>query len=104
MNLLSKEYSQENILVEVQREFACKGYVKLPSLLNSAAFAFLQTEVKRLEQFATKRNFTMSGYETPRLISILGGRILQESLTLWSLYSNCEVVLYLANKNWCFLR
>ncbi|QDL08481.1 hypothetical protein DP113_11710 [Brasilonema octagenarum UFV-E1] len=93
MNLLSEKYSQEKILVELQQEFACKGYVKLPSLLNSEAFSFLQAEVKRLEQFVTKRNFTMPGYETPRLMSILGGRrILQESLTLWSLYSNYEVV------------
>jgi hypothetical protein len=68
--------------------FARHEYVALPGLFSTPqAFATLRAEVARLRQFAAGKNFVMPGYNTPRVMSTVGGRkIRRESPLLTAMY------------------
>ncbi|MUG93669.1 hypothetical protein F7734_15070 [Scytonema sp. UIC 10036] len=88
-NLLSKKYTDYDVLTQLRHEFITDNYVKLPGLFSLEAFTDLKAELKRIEPFAIKKNFVMEGYETPRVLSVLGGqKILKLSPMLKSLYSD----------------
>jgi hypothetical protein len=92
-NLLSEQYQQEELVAYLRREFALNDYVKMSNLINAAAFYLLREEIHRLQQFAKMRSFIMDGYETPRLMSTLGGRkIVEESHMLGILYPHYELI------------
>jgi hypothetical protein len=90
--LLSDEYHVAQPLRALQREFTRHAYVKLPGLVSRAALPALQTELQRVEQEATARNFQMEGYDTPRVLSTMGGEKLQRlSPMLGALYQTAEL-------------
>lgn len=87
----------ESSLVDRVSDLHCSGferdgYVLLPHLFSEQAFANLRTEVARLKQYASVRNFTMPGYETLRQMSTLGGKeIRRRSPMLLALYETFEL-------------
>ena len=91
-SLLSARYRQECIVDELRREFAQQDYVWLPQLFSDEVFALVKAEVDRLEQFANRRNFVMSPYQTPRVMKPLSGKvIMRESTLLGTLYVHHQV-------------
>lgn len=74
-------------LADMHEEFLRNGYVKLPGFLSPAALDFLCCELQRLEAAASRRVFEMPGYQSPRNLSVLGGRAIKEqSPFLFRLY------------------
>ena len=92
MNLLSERYQHDWLHAELRREFLRKDYVHLPGLFSKGGFGLLQAETERLKGFTQQKDFVMSGPETPRIMSVLGGNgILENSSLLWSLYSHYDL-------------
>lgn len=91
-NPLAGPYRDPGNIDALAADFGSRGYVKLPGFFTSAAFAFIQGEVARIQAASTRREFTMPGYNTPRRLSVIGGdRIVDESLPLALLYCNSEL-------------
>ena len=79
----------ENDFLLLRAKFKEFGYVKLHSLFDEVLFTQIVNDVEHISHKRTHRDFVMPGYETPRLLSVLGGsRIKQYSTLLPSLYSN----------------
>lgn len=92
VQLLNDRYRQPWLLAELRREFARTDYLKLPALLAPAVFALLHAEIARLLPFAQPKHFTMTGYDTPRIMHTLGGsRILRHSPALAALYAHYDL-------------
>jgi hypothetical protein len=92
VNPLSEDYREEWRLTELRQEFTNEGYIKMPGFIRNEVFSLLKDEIEQLEKFARKRDFVMQGYETPRVMHVLGGRqILERSLLLPALYSHYEL-------------
>jgi len=85
---LPEKFVRASALTRLRLAFARQHYVALPGLFSApSAFAPLEAEVGRLEQFATKKNFVMPGYNTPRVMATVGGRaIKRESPLLTAMY------------------
>lgn len=82
----AKSFSEEE-LADLREAFLRKGYVKLPGFLTSAARSLLEGELHRLKDRASRRAFEMPGYQSPRTLSVLGGRVISEhSPMLYGLY------------------
>lgn len=91
-SVLSDLYRQEKNVDQLRLEFARQEYVRLPRLLSDDAFALVKAEVDRLEQFARRRNFVMSPYQTPRIMKPLSGKVIMcESPLLCALYVHHEI-------------
>lgn len=74
-------------LADLHEQFLRNGYVRLPGFLTPAALDFLCSELQRLEAAASRRAFEMPGYNSPRNLSVLGGRSIKEqSPFLFRLY------------------
>lgn len=86
---LPEKFLRDSALTKLRLAFARHHYVALPGLFSApSAFEPLMAEVKRLEQFATKKNFVMPGYNTPRVMATVGGRaIKRESPFLTGMYA-----------------
>lgn len=82
LNLLSGRYQEAAVLAGLRRDFARDDYVKLPALLNGEAMAQLKVEAALLERFARNKDFVMDvpGYETPRIMTTLGGQTMMREL------------------------
>jgi len=85
---LPEKFLLDSALTKLRLAFARHHYVALPGLFSApSAFAPLEAEVGRLEQFATKKNFVMPGYNTPRVMATVGGRVIKrESSLLTAMY------------------
>ncbi len=89
--VVSDTYREARTLVTLRQAFARDSYVALPQLLTDEAFSLLKEEVRGLERLAAPKDFTMPGYETPRLMATLGGRdIPRASPLLTTLYLHHE--------------
>lgn len=85
-------YFDTKIINSLHLSFGRFGYVKLPKLIAPVTFNLLKTEVQRLSGIAKKRNFVMPGYESPRVMTTLGGKQIKEnSALLKSFYGNQEL-------------
>jgi hypothetical protein len=90
--IVSEIYQQEWHLTELRREFNRKDFVRLPALLRSNVYPLLFEEVIRLKELSRARDFTMSGYNTPRVLSVVGGQqILANSAILSMLYQHYDI-------------
>lgn len=90
--LIHPRYSDGAVLTELAREFASEGYVRLPGLLTPGSFAAVADELLVRVDRARTRDFVMDGYETPRVMSVMGGSfLLRETDLVWSLYSHWEL-------------
>lgn len=92
---LPEKFLRDSVLTGLRRDFARNDYVALPGLFSAPlAFATLKAEVERLGQFAAKKNFVMSGYNTPRVMATVGGRaIRRESSLLTEMYAEADLNL-----------
>lgn len=92
---LPEKFMRDSALTKLRLAFARHQYVALPGLFSDPlAFATLKAEVERLEQFATKKDFIMSGYNTPRVMATVGGRsIKRESSLLTGMYAEGDLTL-----------
>lgn len=89
---LAEAYRDEARRERLRQEFAANEYVKMPGLLRDDVFGLLKAELEQLEQGARKRDFVMQGYETPRVMHVLGGRqLLERSMYLPALYAHHEL-------------
>lgn len=85
-------YFDFKIINSLHLSFGRNGYVKLPGLIVPSTFNLLRTEVQRLSGIAKERNFVMPGYESPRVMTTLGGKQIKEnSELLKNFYSNQEL-------------
>jgi len=87
---LPEKFLRDSALIKLRLGFARHNYVALPGLFSTpSTFAPLVAEVGRLEQFATKKNFVMPGYNTPRVMATVGGRVIKrESPFLTAMYAS----------------
>lgn len=85
-NLVPDHCREQRHIAELRRQFARDSYVRLPGFLRSEAFAFVKSEVDRLETRARDRCFEMHGYKTPRVMKTLGGQELMGSSPLAYIY------------------
>ncbi len=86
------DYFDSKVVNSLHLAFSRYGYVKLAGLIAPPTFNLLKKEVQRLSAMATQRNFVMSGYETPRVMTTLGGREIGEvSGLLRDFYGNPEL-------------
>lgn len=91
--ILRGEYLDREYLAAFRDEFLMRGYVKLPGLLSPEAFTVLAREVNLMREIAVDRSFVMPGVETPRELSILGGRVIANRFPRWlGLYAHHEIV------------
>lgn len=82
----------ERDTLDLHERFLRFGYVKLAGFLSGAALEVFRAEMSRLEEVSIRRRFDMPGYDTPRRLSVLGGRVIrQESPALASLYHHHAV-------------
>lgn len=94
---LPDAYQDPSIIKLLKQAFAQQRYVSLPQLFTGKALRKLKSEFRRLERFAEQRNFTMPGYETARMMTTIGGRIIRQKSTFLSqLYSNQDLRTLLA--------
>ncbi|HAN90734.1 MAG TPA: hypothetical protein DCQ33_01465 [Nitrospira sp.] len=85
-SVLSTQLHRWN-LTELSQEFRAHDYVKLPDLLDHQGFLLLRQEAASLQRFATRHDFVMEEYCTPRRLATIGGStIAAHSPLLRSLY------------------
>jgi len=90
--MFGANYFDSKIINSLHLSFGRHGYVKLQGLLESQTFDLLKNEVQRLSGIAKERNFMMPGYESPRVMTTLGGRQIKESsYLLKSFYDNQQL-------------
>jgi hypothetical protein len=98
MDLISPQYQEKWYQAQLARQFQRHDYIKLPNLFTPTAFAVLKEELDELEKFSKQRDFVMRGYETPRIMNVLGGaQLLRDSEVLWTLYGNHQLLGLLEN-------
>lgn len=86
------DYFNPKIINSLHLSFGRNGYVKLPGLISLSTFNFLKIEVQRLSEIARERNFIMPGYESPRVMTTLGGKQIRENSDLLKgFYGNQEL-------------
>lgn len=90
---IPEKFLREAALNELRLAFARNQYVALPGLFSApSTFGPLAAEVARLEQFASKKNFVMPEYNTPRVMATVGGRaIRRESPFLTEMYAAADL-------------
>lgn len=95
---IPEKFRSESALNALRLAFARDQYVALPGLFSAPrTFAPLAAEVARLEQFASKKNFVMPEYNTPRLMATVGGRaIRRESPLLTGVYAAADLTALLS--------
>jgi len=82
-------YFDSKMIDSLHLSFGRNGYVKLPGLIALPTFNLLKAEVQRLSGIAIERNFVMQGYESPRIMTTLGGQqIAENSELLKNFYGN----------------
>lgn len=91
-----KYLSQKKINI-LKADFEENGIVKLPDFLDKNTFELLKKEAIELSKNGVRKNFTMPGYETPRVLSVVSGRsIIQNSKFFPELYFGSELKTYLS--------
>ena len=91
-SVISNKYRNQNTINELKATFKNQGYVTLPNFYNEDFFSILQGESTRMEAKRIERNFTMPGYNTPRHLSVIGGKLIfKNSLIFPMLYLNFEI-------------
>ncbi|MEG4630686.1 hypothetical protein QUB56_13875 [Microcoleus sp. AR_TQ3_B6] len=90
--ILNDEYKQTSQLCELRHQFAKNQYVYLPNLFTPTVFSILRSEVDKLEEFATHKNYQTNGLETARNMKVFGGmKVFEKSPALSILYTHHEL-------------
>lgn len=90
--VVNEVYTSEGLCESLADKFAEQGYVNLPNFFTDDYFEILQRESVRLSKIKVERDFVMPGYNTPRLISVIGGKqILKNSFIFSALYLSAEM-------------
>lgn len=90
-------YADYKTVQSLHLAFSKSGYVKLPGLIEPTTFTALRAEVETLSRIARHKDFVMSGYETPRIMTTLGGKeISANSETLRRFYKDNRLRAILA--------
>jgi len=91
-SVVNSKYKEETELTRLANEFEEKGFVTMPDFFMAEFFDLVKDESIRLSKMRTEKQFTMPGYETPRFLSVIGGKqILNNSFVFSALYINAEV-------------
>jgi hypothetical protein len=104
-NVVNDTYKDELHCKMLARIFGDQGYVTFPNFFKEEFFKLLQDESSRLSKIRQERKFTMPGYETPRYLSVIGGKqILNNSFVFSAVYVNSEIKAVLSSvvNKWLF--
>lgn len=97
-SIVNNVYKENGVRQGLAEEFEAQGYVKLPNFFVDDAFCLLQREAARLSRIKVEKEFMMPGYNTPRLLSVIGGKkILDNSFIFSALYLNREIKAVLSD-------
>ncbi len=96
-DLLSKRHAEEAQVDLYRRAFSEAGIVKISDFFAPAIFEDLKSEVEGLLKYAKRRDFIMGGYDSPRNMSVVGGKtIFEHSRKLAALYTSAPIVHFLS--------
>ncbi|CAH0131385.1 HalD/BesD family halogenase [Pseudomonas brassicacearum] len=101
-DVVEPTYLDKNYLQKLSIQFKQDGYLTLRNFLSKDVFSLLNDETFKLHDLSTKRDFVMAGYETPRVLSVAGGKkILKNTIFIPSLYVHhqLQTVLSLLTQN-----
>lgn len=91
-DIVNPQYKDPAACNELATAFEQQGYVTMPQFFMPEFFDLVVEESIRLSKIRNEKEFTMPGYETPRLLSVIGGKqILNNSFVFSALYINAEV-------------
>ncbi|MFJ4064742.1 phytanoyl-CoA dioxygenase family protein [Pseudomonas sp. NPDC089996] len=86
-DIVSRPYTDAGYIAALGEQFAEEGYVTLENFFSPKVVALINEETRALHEISNKRDFTMGGYETPRLLSVAGGqKILRNTVFIPTLY------------------
>lgn len=90
--IISEPYRDPNHLELLSAHFTENHYVKLPYLFTDMTQSILADEIERISVKKCERNFQMTGYDTPRQMSVISGHeILTSSMLLVIFYAHYEI-------------
>jgi hypothetical protein len=91
-NIVAPDYRDSRRLAGLSEMFLRDDYVRLPGLISEEVYPELLVEVLDLCGKGRHRNFSMPGYDTPRIMTTMGGRqIAETSPFVASLYVHHEI-------------
>ena len=95
--MLAETYRKPEKMALLQKTFASEHYVRLPLLFAPTVFISLTREITTLQILRKMRNFTMTDYETPRHMSVIGGRVIHDhSPFLTAVYHSDEMTSFIS--------
>lgn len=96
VDLLNTKYQSEETVRELKEVFARDHIVHLPEMFSEPVFSALKEEALKLTEVATSKNFTMSVWETPRILHVVNApNIIEHSKLLWTIYNNHFLVNFM---------
>ncbi|ODS22544.1 hypothetical protein AB835_13590 [Candidatus Endobugula sertula] len=91
-SIISNEYKNNKLIDDLQEKYRCSGFVKLPKFFTRSVLSLLLDEVYRLYSYRDKKNFIMPGYQSPRIMSVIGGqKIIRNSFIFPAVYVDKEL-------------
>ncbi|WP_323773912.1 hypothetical protein [Alcanivorax sp.] len=96
--ILSDEYMDSKHVDFLASRFREQRYVALPGLFKNNVMNTIEREVRKLDKYKEYKKFYMPGYQTPRNLSVIGGRkIMTFSTLLPLLYAKSDIHKLLAS-------
>lgn len=74
VDVVKPRYLDKNHLQKLSKQFKQDGFLILRDFLSKKIFTLLNEETFKLHDLSAKRDFVMPGYETPRTLSVAGGK------------------------------
>lgn len=91
-SVITDDYKNIELIEELGKGFSKAGFVSLPNFFTDSVLSLLKEEARKLYCYKVRKNFIMPGYETPRKMSVIGGKsILENSFIFPALYLDKEV-------------
>lgn len=90
--VVNDNYKDEKHLDDLRSKFHSDGYVRLPGLLKNKLSSIYLDEALRLNKYCDACDFMMPQYNTPRILSVIGGqKILSRSSMFSMLYLDFSI-------------
>ena len=97
-DVVSSTYLDNSYLQKLSKKFKQEGYLTLRGFLSKDVFSIVSEEALKLHELSAKRDFVMIGYETPRMLSVAGGKkILRNTVFIPSLYVHHQLRMVLSS-------
>lgn len=97
-DVVEQTYLDKSHLQKLSAKFKQDGYLTLRNFLSKKVFDLLSEETFKLHELSAKRDFVMAGYETPRILSVAGGKmILRNTVFIPSLYVHHQLQMVLSS-------